>query len=67
MAKEHGPSPVEIAHALKGIDLPADRQQLVRHARGNRAGQEITSLLERLPEQQYRTMAEVEKAVGELA
>ena len=58
-------SPVEIARSLKGIDLPAGKQDVVDHARRNGAEQSVLKLLEKLPDRQYRTMAEVEKGVGE--
>jgi hypothetical protein len=59
-------SPVEVARSLKGIDLPAGKQEVVDHTRRNGAEQAVLKLLERLPDRQYRTMAEVEKGVGEV-
>lgn len=55
-----------IAHALKGVDLPTDKSGLIKQARNNKAGDEIIQVLEEFPSRQYKTMADVQKAVGEV-
>ena len=67
MTKGKGdPSPVEIARSLKGIRFPASKRDVVEHARGNQAGEDVLAVLEQLPDRQYGNMAEVEKGVGEV-
>jgi hypothetical protein len=61
-----GYSPANITHHLKGIDFPARKQDLVTHARQNQADEAVLKLLEALPEQEYRSMADVMKAYGEI-
>ena len=60
------PSAAGIAKALKGIDLPGQREDLVRHAREHDAGEPIIETLEKMPERTFKTMADVEKALGEI-
>lgn len=60
-----GESPANVATYLKGIDYPANKQDLLRHARQNGAEQDVVDVLERMPEQQYGNMADVIKGYGE--
>jgi hypothetical protein len=59
-------SPVDIAHALKGVDFPASRRDLVKHARSHKAGTDTIQVMEQLPDHEYRNMADVMKGVGEV-
>lgn len=60
-----GESPANVATYLKGIDYPANKQDLLKHARQNGAEQDVVDVLERMPEQQYGNMADVMKGYGE--
>ncbi|AJE17096.1 MULTISPECIES: DUF2795 domain-containing protein [Stutzerimonas] len=60
-----GESPANVATYLKGIDYPANKQDLLQHARQNGAEQDVVDVLERMPEQQYGNMADVMKGYGE--
>lgn len=55
-----------VAAALKGIELPRRRAGLVRHARANDAPAEVVELLEALEDREFRDMADVTRAVGEV-
>lgn len=55
-----------IAHALKGVDLPCDKSDLVKQAKSNKASDEIIEVLEDFPSREYKTMADVQKAMGEV-
>jgi len=59
-------NPIELQKHLKGMDYPASRQDLVQHVQKQGADQNIRSLLEQLPDEQYETPADVSKAVGDL-
>jgi hypothetical protein len=61
-----GKSPANIAKHLEGIDFPADREDLVSQAEDNDADPEILDVLNRLPDQEYQSMADVMSAVGEV-
>jgi hypothetical protein len=59
-------SPAQLAHYLKGVEFPASKRDLKADARKNQAPREILNFIDKLPEEQYRTMVEVMKAVGEI-
>jgi hypothetical protein len=40
---------VEVETYLKGIDFPADKQQLINHAKKNNANEDVISLLKTMP------------------
>lgn len=55
-----------IAQALKGVDFPCGKAELIKHAKGNHASDEILKVLNEFPDRQYETMADIQKAVGEV-
>ena len=57
---EHG-SPIDVSRYLKGIDLPAGKDDLVEHARENEAPDDLIERIEAMPDEQYETMADVMK------
>lgn len=60
-------NPVEVQKNLKGVDYPADKQELIQHARQHGANQDVISLLEQLPDkQQYENPTDLNKALGEI-
>lgn len=60
-----GHSPSNVAHYLKGIDFPASRRDLQRHAKKNGAPEEVMEVVEDMPDETYETMADVMKGFGE--
>ncbi len=60
-----GHSPANITHHLKGIDFPARRQDLERHAKKNGAGDDVLELIRAMPDQEYKNMADVMKGYGQ--
>ncbi|WP_119460778.1 DUF2795 domain-containing protein [Rhodospirillaceae bacterium SYSU D60014] len=61
-----GHSPANVAHHLSGIDFPASKQDLVRHAKEKNADQEVIQVLDQMPDQDYGNMADVMKGVGKV-
>ncbi|MEA2119937.1 DUF2795 domain-containing protein [Halovibrio sp. HP20-50] len=55
-----------IAKALKGIDFPCGKSELIKQAKANHAADEIVDVLNDFPDQKYQTMADIQKAVGEI-
>ena len=53
----------EIQVLLEGVALPATKDELLRHARGERTDRALTALLEALPEREYRSLDEVGEAL----
>ena len=55
----------EIQKYMSGMDFPADKSDLVEHARQQDAPQEVLDVMENLPEQEYGTVADVSKGIGQ--
>ena len=58
-------SPVNVTHHLKGIDFPAEKDDLVEQAKSNGAPSDVMEAIEAMPEQTYGTMADVMKGFGQ--
>ncbi len=50
----------EVMLYLSGLDYPRQRQGLLSHARSQRAPESILNYLERLPDKEYTSLADVE-------
>lgn len=62
----HTSSPTrEAARALEGIDFPADRNKIVEYARSRNLSGEALDWLQNLPNEQYTSMADVFKGIGQ--
>ncbi|WP_414566506.1 MULTISPECIES: DUF2795 domain-containing protein [unclassified Anabaena] len=60
-------NPVEIQKHLKGVDYPADKQTLIKHAKKQGADRELLSILEQLPEnEEYNNPTDLNKAIGDI-
>ncbi|WP_336714751.1 DUF2795 domain-containing protein [Arthrobacter sp. USHLN218] len=58
------PSPIDIQKALGGVDYPASAADLVKKAEDSGADSSVIDVLRGLPDRQYETPAEVNKAVA---
>ncbi|KAA0013521.1 DUF2795 domain-containing protein [Billgrantia pellis] len=61
-----GHSPANIAYHLKGVDFPARRDDLEKQAKANGAEDEVLEVIRRLPDQEYDSMADVTKGIGDV-
>ncbi|MDW5376601.1 DUF2795 domain-containing protein [Halomonas sp. HP20-15] len=61
-----GQSPANITHHLKGVDFPASREDLEKQAKDNGAGDDVMEIIRQMPDQEYGSMADVTKGVGEV-
>ncbi len=59
-------NPIQMQKYLKGMDYPANKQELLEHAKKGGADENICATLERLPDEEYETPADVSKAVGQI-
>lgn len=59
-----GHSPANVTKHLKGIGFPANKQDLVKHAKQGGADQEVLQELQGMEEREYGNMADVMKAFG---
>ena len=57
-------NPIELQKALKGVDYPAKKSDLVKAAETNGASEEIRSALDNLPDQSFETPADVNEDIG---
>lgn len=61
------PSAADVTSALRGIDFPASKEDLITYVHEVRdRAQAVLEILHQLPERRYNSMADVEKAVGEI-
>lgn len=54
-------SPIEVQKALKNMNYPAKKEDLIKHARNRDASNEVMQVLEGLPDKQYNNAADVSK------
>jgi hypothetical protein len=60
-------NPIEIEKCIKGVQFPADKQDIINKARENRAREDVMRMLEQLPDQEYRRPTEItEELAGSL-
>lgn len=59
-------NPIQLQKHLKGMDYPASKEDLLQHAKQHGADDNVCSVLEQLPEDEYETPADVSKAVGDI-
>ncbi len=57
-------NPIELQKALGGMDYPAGKEDLVKHAEGKKADDEVLSFLRDLPDRKYETPADVNKEMN---
>lgn len=61
-----GQSPANVTHHLKGMDFPASRSYIERQAKENGADEDVMDIIRKLPDQEYDSMADVTKGVGDV-
>lgn len=60
-----GKSPANVSYYLKGIDFPANKKTVLEHARRNGAPLVVLDTVQKMPDQQYKDVADVMKGYGE--
>lgn len=58
-------NPIELQKSLKGVDYPANKDDVVNAAERNGADDEIVDALRTLSEDTFETPADVSKAIGQ--
>ena len=56
-------SPIDIQKALSGMDYPASKDDIVRHARERGGNDEVVSALENIEDREYEGPSGVSSAV----
>jgi predicted outer membrane protein len=60
-------NPVQIQKFLKGVDYPASKAALIENAKNQGADENVCSSLAQLPDEDFKTPADVSQAFGELS
>ena len=59
-------SPAQVEKFLKGIDFPAGKQDIINHAKQNKASDDVMQLLQQMPDKDYASAADVAKEIGKV-
>ena len=59
-------NPIQVQKYLSGMDYPADKDEIIDHAKDQGADNDVVQILQQLPEQEYKTAADVSKAIGQI-
>lgn len=59
------PLSAAVTQYLQGIDFPADRDAVIRHARRQDVDDELLQRLDRMPNRDYGSLADVIKGLGQ--
>ncbi|MCM0083247.1 DUF2795 domain-containing protein [Geomonas sp. Red32] len=60
--RETGASSANVTKHLKGIDFPAEKQDLIKHAQQLHAEKVVIDEIQKMPEKEYNSMADVMKS-----
>ncbi|MCI3208071.1 MULTISPECIES: DUF2795 domain-containing protein [Pandoraea] len=60
------PSPVDVQKALKGMDYPCSKAELLSCARDQHADRKVLDTLQHIPDIEYKSPASVSKELGKL-
>ncbi len=61
-----GHSPANVTKNLKGIDFPASKQDMIKHAKHGGADKDVLDELQGLEDREYGSMADVMKGFGQV-
>jgi hypothetical protein len=59
-------SPAEVEKSLKGVNYPAKKQDLIKHAQQQGANQDVMEVLKEMRDTEFNSPIDVSKAVGEI-
>ena len=60
-------SPAQIQKSLNGVDYPASKSDLIKHANNNKdKNEEVMNVLNQLPDKHYNSPIDVTKEVGKI-
>lgn len=59
-------NPIQVQKFLSGMDYPASKEEVVKHAKSKGADENIMRTLEQLPDEDFETPTDVSKAIGQI-
>jgi hypothetical protein len=57
-------SAADLEHAIKGVNFPASKDELIKQANSNNADSSVVSVVKDLPDEKYSSPIDVSKAFG---
>lgn len=65
MAEGEVPTAAEVQKALGGMEYPANKKSVVKHAREHEADTRVMNFLERIPDREYGRATDISHELGE--
>jgi hypothetical protein len=59
-------NPIQLQKHLKGVDYPANKQQLIERAQQQGADENAISVLQQIPDREYQAPTDVSEAVSDI-
>lgn len=59
-------STAEVLEAIKGIDLPKSKSEIISYAKSKNASKAVMDILHKMPDQHFGSAADIVRAVGEV-
>ena len=59
-------NPVQVEKALKGMDFPASKQEVINYAKQHGADAQVEQTLNSLPNETFNKPTDISKAIGEI-
>ncbi|MBE3560895.1 MAG: DUF2795 domain-containing protein [Ktedonobacteraceae bacterium] len=59
-------NPVQVEKFLKGLDYPASKQDIVKHAQQHGADQNVLEALKQMPDRTFEGPTGISQAIGEI-
>lgn len=59
-------NPIQVEKCLKGMDYPANKNDVINYARQHGADQQVEQTLNRLPNETFNKPTDISKAIGEM-
>jgi hypothetical protein len=60
-------NPIQLQKYLKGVDYPASKRELIDNVEKLGADEPVRKALQKLPDQQFQTPADVSEAIAKVA
>ncbi len=59
-------STADVLEAIKGIDLPKSKAEIISYAKSRNASKDVMDVLNKMPDQHFGSAADIVHAVGEV-
>ncbi|MDD5462965.1 MAG: DUF2795 domain-containing protein [Methylococcales bacterium] len=59
-------NPIQVQKFLVGVDYPVRKEKIIEHAKAKGADDNVLQTLQKLPDENFETPADVSKAIGQI-